>query len=41
MEEFQYSDYYNKLKQDPNLLSHWFPAVKDCGIHVPSALCVH
>ena len=35
MEEVKYSDYYNELKQDPNLLSHWFPAIKECGIHVP------
>lgn len=30
-----FTSFYNDLSQNPNLLSHWFPAVKDCGMRVP------
>lgn len=30
-----FSSFYYDLSQDPNLLSNWFPAVKNCGMQIP------
>ncbi|MCD8110983.1 MAG: hypothetical protein LUE14_12990 [Clostridiales bacterium] len=37
-EDNEEDSYYNYLKEDPNLLSNWFPKVKDCGIPVPQTV---
>ena len=35
MSNFNYTEYYNYLKDNPNNISFWYPKIKDCGMLVP------
>lgn len=33
-----FTDYYNDLKNNPNNMSNWLPAIIDCGLNIPKTM---